>query len=216
MLNLQQPLLRCPSVPRLIGVPPVGSRSPGCSRSSSPRSLVVSCQSPQIRDAASSDVKDEQLECVATGDSVVCEAAFDAEDGTSTSSSSTPALDQSIWSSALTTLTMIFPFFAWGSSMPALKLVMPHVASPLLLGAIRLLPAGLILVVWAAATGRKHPTSLQAWLWIALFGLIDGAAFQVLHASWKTPTHACMHICMSHSHACRDHDMHGCMHVTHR
>ncbi|GAX74915.1 hypothetical protein CEUSTIGMA_g2361.t1 [Chlamydomonas eustigma] len=55
---------------------------------------------------------------------------------------------------------------------------MPHISSPLLLGAIRLLPAGAILVAWAAATRRTHPTSVQAFMWITLFGLVDGAAFQ--------------------------------------
>jgi len=77
----------------------------------------------------------------------------------------------------LDTTLLVFPFFAWGTSMPALKFVLPH-TTPLLLGSLRLLPAGLLLIGWAAANGRKHPQGMEAWLWIALFSLVDGAAFQ--------------------------------------
>ena len=121
-----------------------------------------------------------RLECIATGDSIVCEIATSSQESTDDEEEPSDAATPSTSSSSLlSTALLIFPFFAWGTSMPALKLVMPHVASPLLLGAIRLVPAGFLLVGWAAATGRKHPSSAQAWLWIALFSLIDGAAFQV-------------------------------------
>lgn len=74
---------------------------------------------------------------------------------------------------------LVFPFFAWGTSMPALKLVQPHIPFPFLLGSLRLLPAGLLLIAWAAANGRKHPSTPEAWAWITLFALVDGALFQV-------------------------------------
>lgn len=48
-----------------------------------------------------------------------------------------------------------------------------------MLGAMRLLPAGIALVAWAAATGRPQPKSAVAWAWILAFALVDGAAFQV-------------------------------------
>lgn len=53
--------------------------------------------------------------------------------------------------------------------------------TPLMLGAMRLLPAGLALLGWAAATGRQQvvPKTAVAWAWIAAFALVDGAAFQV-------------------------------------
>ena len=90
-------------------------------------------------------------------------------------STAPPSLATTVMNTAL----LVSPFFFWGTSMPALKLVMPHVPSPLLLGALRLLPASLLLIAWAAVTGRKHPNTWQAWGWILLFSIVDGAAFQV-------------------------------------
>ncbi|KAF6254775.1 EamA-like transporter family-domain-containing protein [Scenedesmus sp. NREL 46B-D3] len=74
---------------------------------------------------------------------------------------------------------LISPFFFWGTSMVAMKPVTAH-TTPLMLGALRLLPAGLALLGWAAATGRPQlvPKSAVAWAWIAAFALVDGAAFQ--------------------------------------
>lgn len=60
----------------------------------------------------------------------------------------------------------------------ALQPVTAH-TTPLLLGAMRLLPAGLALVGWAVATGRPQPKTSIAWAWIVAFALVDGAAFQV-------------------------------------
>ena len=54
----------------------------------------------------------------------------------------------------------------------------PH-TSPIFVSAFRLLPAGVALVSWAAASGRKQPQGWQAWFACALFGLVDGTAFQV-------------------------------------
>jgi drug/metabolite transporter (DMT)-like permease len=87
-------------------------------------------------------------------------------------------------------LLLVAPFAAWGTSMPALKLVQPHISSPLLLGSIRLLPAGIILVIWASLTERKHPSSIEAWAWISLFAIVDGAMFQGFLAEGLTKTSA--------------------------
>ena len=54
----------------------------------------------------------------------------------------------------------------------------PH-TSPIFVIAFRLLPAGVALVAWAAASGRKQPKGWEAWLACAIFGLVDGTAFQV-------------------------------------
>lgn len=54
----------------------------------------------------------------------------------------------------------------------------PH-TSPIFVSAFRLLPAGVALVAWAAASGRKQPKGWEAWLACAIFGLVDGTAFQV-------------------------------------
>ncbi|KAK9819935.1 hypothetical protein WJX72_004120 [[Myrmecia] bisecta] len=50
--------------------------------------------------------------------------------------------------------------------------------TPLFVSAVRLLPAGLLLVAWAARSGRAQPSSPMAWMSIAVFGLIDGTGFQ--------------------------------------
>lgn len=61
--------------------------------------------------------------------------------------------------------------------MVAMKELAPH-TSPIFVSAFRLLPAGVALVAWAAATGRKQPQGWKAWFACALFGLVDGTAFQ--------------------------------------
>ena len=61
--------------------------------------------------------------------------------------------------------------------MVAMKQLAPH-TTPLLVAAWRLIPAGGALLAWAHWSGRKAPTDPTAWLVVALFGLVDGAAFQ--------------------------------------
>lgn len=75
------------------------------------------------------------------------------------------------------TVLLISPFFFWGTSMVAMKELAPH-TSPIFVSAFRLLPAGVALVAWAAASGQKQPKGWQAWLACALFGLVDGTMFQ--------------------------------------
>ena len=58
------------------------------------------------------------------------------------------------------------------------QMLAPH-TSPLFVSAWRLLPAGVALIAWAAATGRRQPSGGTAWLAVALFGLVDGTCFQV-------------------------------------
>jgi drug/metabolite transporter (DMT)-like permease len=62
--------------------------------------------------------------------------------------------------------------------MVAMKGVIPR-TGPFFVAALRLLPAGALLVAFAAARGRKQPSGWEAWLAIAAFGLIDAACFQV-------------------------------------
>ena len=61
--------------------------------------------------------------------------------------------------------------------MVAMKGVLPE-TSPLFMGAIRILPAGFLILIVAMLMGRKQPSSFKAWLWIVLFGLVDGTLFQ--------------------------------------
>jgi hypothetical protein len=48
--------------------------------------------------------------------------------------------------------------------------------------ALRLLPAGALLVAFAAARGRKQPSGWASWFSVAAFALADAAYFQVLLA----------------------------------
>ncbi|MGF1987050.1 MAG: DMT family transporter [Nostoc sp. ZfuVER08] len=72
---------------------------------------------------------------------------------------------------------LIAPFFLWGTAMVAMKGVIPH-TTPLFMAGVRLLPAGVLILIAAAFMGRPQPKTWTAWLWIALFGLIDGTLFQ--------------------------------------
>lgn len=59
-----------------------------------------------------------------------------------------------------------------------MQVLAPRTA-PLWVSAVRLLPAGAVLVGWAAAQGRPQPSGRMAWAAIAAFALADGACFQV-------------------------------------
>lgn len=79
--------------------------------------------------------------------------------------------------SIATALLFIAPFFLWGTAMVAMKGVLPQ-TTPFFLAGIRLGPAGILVLVAAAILKRPQPQTSKAWLWIALFALIDGAMFQ--------------------------------------
>ncbi|MEG3436798.1 DMT family transporter [Pannus brasiliensis CCIBt3594] len=74
-------------------------------------------------------------------------------------------------------ILLISPFFLWGTAMVAMKGVIPH-TSPLFLAGIRLLPAGLLVLLVAIWLDRPRPKTVKAWLWICLFALMDGTLFQ--------------------------------------
>ncbi|WP_066384429.1 MULTISPECIES: DMT family transporter [unclassified Anabaena] len=74
-------------------------------------------------------------------------------------------------------LLLIAPFFLWGTAMVAMKGVIPH-TTPLFMAGVRLLPAGVLILIVAAIMGRPQPTGWLAWLWIGLFAFIDGTLFQ--------------------------------------
>jgi len=74
-------------------------------------------------------------------------------------------------------LLLIAPFFLWGTAMVAMKGVMPH-TTPLFLAGVRLVPAGILILIAAALMGRPQPKGWSAWLWIGWFGLVDAALFQ--------------------------------------
>nr|WP_315874927.1 DMT family transporter [Chamaesiphon minutus] len=69
------------------------------------------------------------------------------------------------------------PFFLWGTAMVAMKGVMPH-TTPLFMAGMRLIPAGVLVLMVAALSKRAQPQSWQAWAWILLFAIVDGTLFQ--------------------------------------
>ncbi|XP_062200837.1 WAT1-related protein At3g02690, chloroplastic-like [Phragmites australis] len=73
--------------------------------------------------------------------------------------------------------SLVSPFFFWGTAMVAMKGVIPR-TGPFFVAALRLLPAGALLVAFAAARGRKQPSGWAAWLAVAAFGFVDAACFQ--------------------------------------
>jgi drug/metabolite transporter (DMT)-like permease len=77
----------------------------------------------------------------------------------------------------LASLLLIAPFFLWGTAMVAMKGVMPH-TTPLFLAGVRLVPAGMLILIAAALMGRSQPKGWLAWIWIGLFGLVDATLFQ--------------------------------------
>ncbi|MDB9376202.1 DMT family transporter [Nodularia sphaerocarpa] len=74
-------------------------------------------------------------------------------------------------------LLLIAPFFLWGTAMVAMKKVIPH-TTPLFMAGVRLLPAGVLILIAAVYMDKPQPKGWLAWLWIILFALIDGALFQ--------------------------------------
>jgi drug/metabolite transporter (DMT)-like permease len=86
-------------------------------------------------------------------------------------------------------LLLIAPFFLWGSAMVAMKGVIPH-TSPLFMAGIRLLPAGLLILIVAAFLSRPQPQGWKAWLWISFFALVDGTMFQGFLAEGLLRTNA--------------------------
>ncbi len=61
--------------------------------------------------------------------------------------------------------------------MVAMKGVIAN-TTPFFMAGIRLVPAGLLVLLVAAILGRSQPKSWKAWLWIALFAVVDGTMFQ--------------------------------------
>ncbi len=78
---------------------------------------------------------------------------------------------------SLTSILLVVPFFLWGTAMVAMKGVMPH-TTPFFMAAVRLVPAGILVLMVAAIAKRPQPQGWRAWLWICLFALVDGTLFQ--------------------------------------
>ena len=92
-------------------------------------------------------------------------------------------------SSLKSALLLIAPFFFWGTAMVAMKGVLPQ-TTPFFVAGIRLVPAGILVLLVAWWLKRPQPQGVKAWLWISIFALLDGAMFQGFLAAGLTRTGA--------------------------
>ncbi|TVP68674.1 MAG: DMT family transporter [Leptolyngbya sp. LCM1.Bin17] len=74
-------------------------------------------------------------------------------------------------------ILLIAPFFLWGTAMVAMKGAMPH-TSPFFMATMRLVPAGIAVLVASLWLRRPQAMSWRGWLWVGLFALVDGTLFQ--------------------------------------
>ncbi|KAH0978192.1 hypothetical protein GBA52_027911 [Prunus armeniaca] len=114
------------------------------------------------------------VDCVGTGQDVEC--AISSSSSEETQQQRTVGVEL-IQQQLQEWTVLVSPFFFWGTSMVAMKEVLPK-AGPFFVSSFRLIPAGFLLIAFAAARGRPFPSGLTAWLSIALFGLVDAACFQ--------------------------------------
>ncbi len=84
---------------------------------------------------------------------------------------------------------MILPFALWGTAMAAMKPLLTE-ATPWLVASLRLLPAGLVLLVTVVALGRPWRVNRADWGWLLLFAAVDGTLFQGLLARGLVQTGA--------------------------
>ena len=83
--------------------------------------------------------------------------------------------------SALRLLAMLLPFALWGTAMAAMRPLLEG-GTPLQVACLRLLPAGLVLLVAALGLGRPLGVDRRDWPWLLAFALVDGSLFQGLLA----------------------------------
>ena len=78
-------------------------------------------------------------------------------------------------------LLMLLPFALWGTAMAAMKPLLAG-AGPLTLAWMRLLPAGLVLLLAAQCWRGGVGVDRRDWGWLLAFALVDATAFQGLLA----------------------------------
>ena len=156
--------LPLPSPP---GLPPLASArsrlralAPGPAR----RPAAVRARRESSPPSPPAPVPADSLDCVGTGSDVECFVDAGAEDaapllkagdgeGDAAAPASLAAAGNELWEWA----SLVSPFFFWGTAMVAMKGVIPR-TGPFFVAALRLLPAGALLVAFAAARGRKQPS----------------------------------------------------------
>jgi drug/metabolite transporter (DMT)-like permease len=78
-------------------------------------------------------------------------------------------------------LAMVLPFALWGTAMAAMKPLLVG-GTPLQVATLRLLPAGVVVLLAAVALGRSLRVDPADRWWLLLFALVDGTVFQALLA----------------------------------
>jgi len=74
---------------------------------------------------------------------------------------------------------MLLPFALWGTAMAAMRPLLDG-GSPWLVASLRLVPAGLVLLLAARLLRRSLVVDRSDWPWLLLFSLVDGTLFQAL------------------------------------
>lgn len=124
-------------------------------------------ETTELEDSSSSS--SSAVDCVGTGQDVACSASEETP--------GPPGLELELIQQVQEWAVLVSPFFFWGTAMVAMKGILPK-TGPFFISAFRLIPAGFLLIAFAAYRGRPFPSGLTAWLSIALFGLVDAACFQ--------------------------------------
>ncbi|MEB3322035.1 MAG: DMT family transporter [Synechococcaceae cyanobacterium] len=78
-------------------------------------------------------------------------------------------------------LLMVLPFALWGTAMAAMKPLLEE-GDPLMLAWLRLLPAGLVVLLAARVLNRPLRVAAGDLRWLLLFAAVDGSLFQALLA----------------------------------
>lgn len=140
------------------------------------------------KSASDKEEQEEDVDCAGTGQAVECLVTTTTPSSENDELLKIPlkvAVESSSSSSLVGLLDtvlewglLISPFFFWGTAMVAMKEVLPK-AGPFFVSSFRLIPAGFLLVAFAAFRGRSFPSGLNAWVSISLFALIDATCFQV-------------------------------------
>ncbi|NBQ18724.1 MAG: EamA family transporter, partial [Synechococcaceae bacterium WB5_2A_257] len=76
---------------------------------------------------------------------------------------------------------MVLPFALWGTAMAAMKPLLEEL-SPLQLAWLRMLPAGVVILLAAQLLGRPLGIDKRDRGWFLVFALVDGSLFQGLLA----------------------------------
>ena len=76
-------------------------------------------------------------------------------------------------------LLMVLPFALWGTAMTAMAPLIPT-GGPWLVASLRLLPAGIAVLLWVRASGRSLRIDSRDLGWFGLFTLVDACLFQAV------------------------------------